>query len=89
MGAVSDKLEIVKKLITADNFMAQFIVCGLAEDKRAPASLFQLLIVGKKNLNKCSRNFSPSLWLVGLALIYSGVYCSWERQDKMLNDLRY
>ena len=40
--AVSDKLEI-KKLITADNFMAQFIVCGLAEDKGDPACLFQLL----------------------------------------------
>ena len=35
VGAVSDKLEI-KKLIRTDNFMAQFIVCGLAEDKRDP-----------------------------------------------------
>ena len=45
--AVSDKLEI-KKLITTDNFMAQFIVCGLAEDKRELACLFQLLIVCDK-----------------------------------------
>ena len=46
-AAVSDKLEI-KKLITTDNFMAQFIVCGLAEDKRELACLFQLLIVCDK-----------------------------------------
>ena len=34
-AAVTDKLE-TKKLITADNFMAQFIVCGLARRQKRP-----------------------------------------------------
>ena len=53
--AVSDKLEI-KNLITTDNFMAQFIVCGLAEDKR---DLIQLLIVANKISESAATTFLP------------------------------